>query len=91
MATEHQLEVLNDAHQALLRVGPFESQPRAYIRASNVLLDACYDADMPQAEADHEAWATLRVTRWLTETDASADTLHPIFDAILTAHRRAVA
>ena len=69
MATEHQLEVLNDAHQALLRVGPFETcaDPRAYVRATNVLVDACIQAGMAHDYPDHEAWASQRVTRWLVE------------------------
>lgn len=65
MATEHQLEVLNTAHQALLRVGPFEAAPREYVRATNVLVDACLDAGMSHDEPDHEGWTALRVTRWL--------------------------
>lgn len=69
MPTEHQLEVLNDAHQALLRMGSFEicAEPRSYIRATNVLVDACIRAGMSHDEPDHEGWAALRVTRWLVE------------------------
>lgn len=64
-ATECDLERLNDAHQALLRVGSFETHSHAYIRATNVLFDACLGAGMSHDEPDHEAWAAERVTRWL--------------------------
>lgn len=66
-ATEHQLEVLNTAHQALIRAKCFGAvaDPRSEIRASNVLLDACFDAGMSHDEPDHEAWAAERVARWL--------------------------
>lgn len=69
MAAEHQLEVLNTAHQALLRAKCFAAvlDPRAEIRASNVLLDACFDAGMSHDEPDHEAWAAERVACWLVE------------------------
>ena len=40
---------------------------RAYIRATNVLVDACVDCGMPTGYPDHEAWAAERVTRWLVE------------------------
>jgi hypothetical protein len=63
---EARIEVLNDAHQALLR-NSFDADPRAYIRATNVLLDACVDAGMSHEEPDHEGWAAERVTRWLVE------------------------
>lgn len=68
-ATEADLERLNDAHQSLLRVGPFDTCPdvRAYIRATNVLVDACIQAGMSHDYPDHEAWAAERVTRWLVE------------------------
>lgn len=67
MATEHQLEVLNDAHQALLRAGPFDTcaDVRGYVRATNVLVDACIKAGMAHDFPDHEAWAAERITRWL--------------------------
>lgn len=65
MATEHQLEVLNDAHQALLRAGSFEQSPREYIRADNRLFDACVSAGMDARVAGHGDWAAERLARWL--------------------------
>ena len=66
MATEAALEKLNDAHQALLRLGEFNGDNAvAYVRATNRLVDACIGAGMPHDEPDHEAWAAERVTRWL--------------------------
>lgn len=67
MANEHALEILNDAHQALLRHGDFETcaDPRGYIRASSRLLDACIDAGMSHDEPCHHAWASERVAQWL--------------------------
>jgi len=66
--TEADLERLNDAHQSLLRLGSFESaDPRAYIRATNVLVDHCVRCGMSPDEPDHEAWAAERVARWLLE------------------------
>lgn len=67
MADEAQLEILNDAHQALLRFGDFMTcaDPRGYVRQSNMLLDACLDAGMSHDEPDHIAWAGERVTAWL--------------------------
>ncbi len=66
--TEADLERLNDAHQSLLRLGAFEAaEPRAYIRATNVLLDRCVACGMDLDEADHEGWAAERITRWLLE------------------------
>lgn len=65
-ATETDLERLNDAHQSWARLD-FEREPQATIRASNVLLDACFAAGMDHDFPNHEAWAAVRVTRWLTE------------------------
>lgn len=64
MATQQTLEVLNDAHQALLR-SDFDADPRRYVRATNRLFDACLEAGMSQDEPNHELWAAERVTRWL--------------------------
>lgn len=67
MATEAQLEVLNDAHDALLRCGDFTTcaDPRDWVRKSNRLYDACVDAGMDRDEAVHEAWAAARIAEWL--------------------------
>lgn len=65
-ATEANLERLNDAHQTFIRAKLF-SGPVAEIRASNVLLDACFDAGMGHDEPSHESWAAERVARWLVE------------------------
>ena len=90
MATEAALEKLNDAHQALLRLGAFETaEPRAYIRATNVLVDACIGAGMPHDEPDHEAWAAERVTRWLASSgddDGLNAHVHPALRVALNAH-----
>lgn len=67
-ATEARLEVLNDAYSAWVRTWvKLATDPRAAIRATNRLLDACIDAGMAHDEPDHEAWAAERVTRWLCE------------------------
>jgi len=71
--TEHQMELLNDAHQACLRADAafttsgFDAHARTYVRATNVLLDRCIDCGMDPHEPDHEAWAAERITRWLVE------------------------
>lgn len=88
MASEHSLEVLNDAHQALVRLGPFETaDARAYVRATNVLVDACIKAGMSHDEPDHEAWAAERVTRWLTSAGEELNAhVHPALRGALNAH-----
>lgn len=63
---DRKLEIPNDAHQTLLRLD-VASDPRGYVRQSNVLFDACLDAGMSQDEPDHEAWGAERVARWLVE------------------------
>lgn len=67
--TEADLERLNDAHQSLVRLGPFEevADVRGYIRATNVLVDHCVRCGMATDEPDHEAWAAQRIARWLME------------------------
>jgi len=70
--SEHQLERLNDAHQRVLqadRAIDYDNGDtvRAYIRATNVLVDACVDCGMPTDYPDHEAWAAEHVARWLVE------------------------
>jgi|LakMenEpi03Aug12_release.lakeMendotaPanAssembly.Ray.scaffolds.fasta_scaffold3629168_1 hypothetical protein len=73
MATEHQLELLNDAHQTALRSaaaaveGASLDTFRAMVRTTNVLLDRCIDCGMDPHEPDHEAWAAQRIARWLVE------------------------
>jgi hypothetical protein len=72
-ATEHQMELLNDAHQTALRTGAAAVEGasldtfRAMIRATNVLLDRCIDCGMSHDEPDHEGWAAIRLARWLVE------------------------
>lgn len=77
MATEHQLEVLSDAYQALLRSGDFMTcaDPRSHIRISNILLDACLDAGMPHDEPIAREWAAVRLFDWLAQAvcDCGAD------------------
>jgi len=67
MATEAQLEVLNDAFDAAVRDGDFMAtdDPRGWIYRSSVLYDTCIDAGMSLDEPDHRAWAARRVTQWL--------------------------
>lgn len=67
MQTLQKLEALNEAHQALLYAGDFETaaDPRGWIRKSNILLDACIDAGMSHDEPDHHDWAAIRVAEWL--------------------------
>lgn len=69
MASLAVLENLMSAHDAVIRSGDFmeSADPRAWIRKSTVLLDACIDAGMSHDEPDHHEWATLRVTRFLCE------------------------
>ena len=64
MSAEHTIEVLNDAHQALLRCD-VAAEPVRYVGLTNRLFDACLDAGMSQDEPDHEAWAAERVALWL--------------------------
>jgi len=66
MATDHQLEVLSDAFDAVTRAGDFEttSDPRGYIKAEQRLLDACIDAGMPYDHADPSAWAATKIWLW---------------------------
>ena len=73
-ATDHQLELLNDAHQAWLYAADKVSRGdlsavavEAEIRAINILLDRCIDCGMPHDEPDHEGWAAIRLARWLVE------------------------
>ncbi len=64
-----QFELVNDAYTALFYLGDFETSadPRAWIRASNRLLDACIDAGMNHdAPGDHQAWAAKFCTHCLT-------------------------
>jgi len=90
MAQEHTLEKLNDAHQALLRLGECTAaNATAYVRATNVLVDACIAAGMPHDEPDHEAWAAERVTRWLASSgddDGLNAHVHPALRVALNAH-----
>jgi hypothetical protein len=71
MTIEHQMELLNDAHQAALHAGralvlnPSFDTARAGIRTTNVLLDRCIDCGMDPHEPDHEAWAAERIASWL--------------------------
>lgn len=71
--TEADLERLNAAHQTCLRADAaftttgFDADARAYVRATNVLVDHCVRCGMPTDYPDHEAWAAERVTRWLSE------------------------
>lgn len=58
MATETALEILNDAHVAFL----FDDSARN----SSRLFDACLGAGMGHDVPDHEAWAAVRIARWLT-------------------------
>lgn len=52
-------EAVDGALDAFLRAGDFEAcaDPRAWIRKSNRLLDACVDAGMSYDYGNHEAWA----------------------------------
>lgn len=69
--TEHQMELLNDAHQTAHRTaaaaveGASLDTFRAMIRATNVLLDRCIDCGMPHDEPDHEGWAAKMIVSWL--------------------------
>jgi len=60
-------ERVDSAYMALIRAGDFmdSADPRAWIRKSNVLLDACIDAGMRHDECDHVLWAGEYVTRAL--------------------------
>lgn len=62
-----QFEAVNELHQSLLRMGDFMecAEPRAYVRTSNRLFDACIDAGMSHDAPDHEAWAAEFVARCL--------------------------
>lgn len=52
-------EAVDGAYDALVRAGDFMEcdDPRAWVRKSNILFDACVDAGMSFDEADHELWA----------------------------------
>ena len=90
MTSEHALEKLNDAHQALIRLGEFSNEnARDYVRAANRLVDACINAGMSHDEPDHEAWAAERVTRWLTSSEELNAHVHPAMSSALNAHFRA--
>ena len=57
--TLRQFEQIDELYGSLCRMGDFMecADPRAYIRASNRLLDACLDAGMSHDEPDHVLWA----------------------------------
>ena len=56
-------EKVDGAFDALCRAGDFMTcaDPRAWIRKSNILLDACIDAEMPY-DADPAEWAPEYIT-----------------------------
>lgn len=62
-----QMDALFTAYNALVLAGDFNttSDPRAWVRLSNILFDACLDAGMSYDEPDHEKWAALTVTKCL--------------------------
>ena len=55
---------VRSAYYSLVYMGDFEtcSDPRAYIKTSNRLLDACLAAGMSHDEPCHETWASSYVT-----------------------------
>lgn len=57
--TLSKFEAVDGALDAFLRAGDFMTcdDPRAWIRKSNVLLDACVDAGMDYDHDDHSGWA----------------------------------
>jgi hypothetical protein len=52
-------EAVDGAYDALIRAGDFMTcdDPRAWIRKSTILLDACIDAGMSHEHPDHTQWA----------------------------------
>lgn len=70
-----QFEAVDGAYQALTRMGDFETcaDPRAWVRASNILLDACLAAGMPYETAVHDAWAAEFLTDCLLSADMVED------------------
>lgn len=67
MATEANLEALNDAYTVVLFLPDFmvSPDPRGHIRAHNILLDAAIDCGMPHDHNDYVGWAGERITQWL--------------------------
>lgn len=70
MATSFSLphfEAVDGALDALLRAGDFMScsDPRGWIRKSNILLDKCVDAGMDYEHDDHVGWAAEYVANAL--------------------------
>jgi hypothetical protein len=65
------MERLMGAYDALVRLMPFDEcgDVRAYVRATNLLVDRCIECGMPHDEPDHEAWAAERVSRFLCDGD----------------------
>lgn len=61
-------EVVDGAYDALIRMGDFMTcdDPRAWVRQSTILLDACIDAGMPMDESDHTLWAAEYIVAALT-------------------------
>jgi hypothetical protein len=61
------IEQLSDALDAALRCGDFDTcaDARAWVRADNRLLDACFAAGMGRDHDDHRAWAADAVATWL--------------------------
>lgn len=65
MASEAQLERLNEAHQRLLRTD-FDAYPARYVLYDNSLAHACIAAGMAHDEPCHRDWAAMRVAQWLS-------------------------
>lgn len=73
-----QFEAVNELHQSLLRMGDFMecADPRAYVRTSNRLFDACIDAGMDYDFRDfvsHEDWAADFIARAMLSADMVED------------------
>lgn len=62
MASTKQAEIIQTAFNSLVWARA-ATDPRAEIRAENILLDACIDAGMSHDEPNHIEWAAMQITQ----------------------------
>lgn len=74
-ASEAALEALSDAHDTYLRAGDFLTckDPRAHIRASNIMFDAAIACGFDRTAANCGCWVAGRMTAWRREREMAPE------------------